>query len=141
MRARPLHDVARVGFAGCGIAAIAYQYASLVGRPEFRPANFFSFFTIQSNVLAVAILALAAVVRREERSLAFDALRSAVTLYMAITGVVFARRATARRGPSRRRGSPSPSPGSPTRSSAGRRSAGIPTRSSTSLSTATGACS
>jgi hypothetical protein len=38
----------------------------------------------------VAILALAALVRRPERSAAFDALRTAVTLYMTITGVVFA---------------------------------------------------
>jgi hypothetical protein len=90
MRPRLLHDVARLGFAGAGVAAMAYQYAALAPRPEFRPANFFSFFTIQSNILAVAILALAALVRRPERSAAFDALRTAVTLYMTITGVVFA---------------------------------------------------
>ncbi|MGH3012217.1 MAG: Pr6Pr family membrane protein, partial [Gaiellaceae bacterium] len=45
---------------------------------------------IQSNILAVVALALAAVVRPHERSFAFEAFRGAVVLYMGITGVVFA---------------------------------------------------
>jgi hypothetical protein len=81
---------ARLGFATSGVAAIAYQAGSLKSAGVLRPGNFFSFFTIQSNILAICILVGTAVVRRHERSRGFDAVRGAVTLYMAITGVVFA---------------------------------------------------
>jgi hypothetical protein len=40
--------------------------------------------------MAAAMLVLAALVRRDERSQRFDAVRGAVTFYIAITGVVFA---------------------------------------------------
>ena len=69
---------------------MTYQFTRLQGTPSFKPGNFFSFFTIQSNIMAAAMLALAALVRRDERSQRFDALRGAVTFYIAITGVVFA---------------------------------------------------
>jgi len=82
--------VLRLGFAGSGVAAIAYQAGTLKAAGLLRPGNFFSFFTIQSNVLAVCVLCATAVVRRAERSPVFDVVRGAITLYMAITGVVFA---------------------------------------------------
>lgn len=80
----------RLGFAAAGVAAVAYQAATLVAAHVFQPGNFFGFFTIQANLLAVALLAATAVVRRESRSGLFDAIRTAVTLYLALTGVVFA---------------------------------------------------
>jgi len=83
-------NIARIGFAALGVAAMTFQFASIHGRPEFSAGNFFSFFTIQSNIVAAVTLCLAAVVRRGERPAAFDAFRSAVVLYIAITGVVFA---------------------------------------------------
>ncbi len=52
--------------------------------------NFFSFFTIQSNLPAVATLSLLVIVRRAERTALFDAMRGGIVLYMAITGIVFA---------------------------------------------------
>jgi hypothetical protein len=82
--------LARVAFAAVGVVAITYQYARLQGLETFRPGNFFSFFTIQSNILAAATLVLSALVRRAERSRTFDALRGAATFYIGITGVVFA---------------------------------------------------
>jgi hypothetical protein len=85
-----VHDVARVGFATATVVAMTYQLATIRDRPEFNIGNFFSFFTIQSNILAAALLALAVIVRPDERTRAFDALRGAVTLYISITGVVFA---------------------------------------------------
>jgi hypothetical protein len=86
---RLVHDLLRVGFAVTAAAAMAYQFAKLDSSDAFSPANFFSFFTIQSNVLAALALVLAALVRRDERSRTFDALRGAATFYIAITGVVF----------------------------------------------------
>jgi hypothetical protein len=85
------HDVLRVAAATLVAVAVTYQLARLQGHPSFRgTGNFFSFFTIQSNILAAATFVLAALVRRGERSFAFDTVRTAATFYIAITGVVFA---------------------------------------------------
>jgi hypothetical protein len=90
-RRRRVHDVLRVAAAILAVVAITYQLARLQGHSSFRGVgNFFSFFTIQSNILAAAAFVLAALVRREERSLGFDAARTAATFYIVITGVVFA---------------------------------------------------
>jgi hypothetical protein len=80
----------RLAFAALGLVAIAYQFAERHALPEFRPANFFSFFTIQSNLIAIAVLAATATISPGARSRAFEAVRGAAVLYMTITGVVFA---------------------------------------------------
>jgi len=87
---RYAHDAARLAFAAVGVAAIAYMVAYLKTTPgaHFRPGNFFSFFTIQTNLFAIATLCAVVVVRREERCRLVDAVRGAVTLYISITGVV-----------------------------------------------------
>ena len=85
-----LHNVLRIAFAVVGVVAMTYQYAKLNGLASFSPGNFFSFFTIQSNILAATILVLAALIRRDERSPLFDAVRGAATFYITITFVVFA---------------------------------------------------
>ncbi len=81
--------IVRLGFAATAIVAMAYQFATSATTP-FQKGNFFSFFTIQANILAVAALLLLVLVRREERTRLFDGARGAAVLYMAITGVVFA---------------------------------------------------
>jgi hypothetical protein len=83
------HDAARVGFAALGFVAVADQFARLEARGPVQVGNFFSYFTIQSSLAAATTLAFVAIVRRDERSLLFDALRGAATLYILITGVVF----------------------------------------------------
>jgi hypothetical protein len=89
--ARVALNVARVGFAAVAAVAMTYQFAEgTANDSRFAAANFFSFFTIQSNVLAAAMLVLAALVRTRERTPLFDAVRGAVTLYISTTGVVFA---------------------------------------------------
>ncbi len=82
-------NVARLAFATVAIAAMTYQFAMLNG-PGYAQGNFFSFFTIQSNILAVGALFLLVLVPRERRTPLFDAARSAAVLYIAITGIVFA---------------------------------------------------
>lgn len=81
----------RVGFSVLALVAIGYQYADGRGNnPDFRTVNFFSFFTIQSNLYAVAILLLAVWIdRRGQPSATFDLFRGAAVLYMATTGVVY----------------------------------------------------
>ncbi len=85
-----LHRLARLALAATAIVAMTYQFAVLNQRPAFAPGNFFSFFTIQSNILGVVILSLAALVPQASRTRHFDAVRTGVTLYLLITGVVFA---------------------------------------------------
>ena len=68
---------------------MTYQFATSADT-AFRKANFFSFFTIQSNLLGVAALFALVLVPRARRTALFDGARSAAVLYMAITGVVFA---------------------------------------------------
>ena len=88
---RVLLNVARLVVAAAAIVAISYQFATLCSEvASFSPANFFSFFTIQTNLFAIAMLGLVVIVRPAERSVAFDAVRGAVTLYITTTGVVFA---------------------------------------------------
>jgi hypothetical protein len=83
--------VLRVAVAMLAVVAMTYQLARLQGHPSFRGAdNFFSFFTIQSNIGAATVLVLTALVRPAERSRSFEAVRAAATFYIAITGLVFA---------------------------------------------------
>jgi hypothetical protein len=54
-----VHDVLRVAAAALGAVAITYQLARLQAHPSFGGlGNFFSFFTIQSNILAAAMFVL-----------------------------------------------------------------------------------
>jgi hypothetical protein len=89
MRTTTLHSAARLAFAGLALAAIIVQ---LHHAPADSRAvvNFFSFFTIDANLLAIVVLSLTAVRGSRPRSAGLEALRGAATLYMAITGVVFA---------------------------------------------------
>ncbi len=82
-------NVARLAFATSAVVAMTYQFASLNG-PGYAKGNFFSFFTIQSNILAVAALFLLVLVSREQRTPLFEVARGGAVLYIAITGVVFA---------------------------------------------------
>jgi hypothetical protein len=83
-------SLARLTFATLAIVAMTYQFAVLNVEPGYAWGNFFSFFTIQSNILAVAALFLLVAVPAERRSGLFDGARQAAVLYIGITGVVFA---------------------------------------------------
>jgi hypothetical protein len=53
----------RIAFAVTGVVAMTYQFTRLQRHPTFNPGNFFSFFTIRSNILAVVMLVLTALIR------------------------------------------------------------------------------
>jgi hypothetical protein len=80
-------DVARLALATLAVVAMTHQF-DVSGHAA--TGNFFSFFTIQSNIAAAAMLALLVIVRRPERSAWFEAVRGGVVFFIAITGVVFA---------------------------------------------------
>jgi hypothetical protein len=84
-------NAVRLAFAATAIVAMTYQFAvGLSNESRFAAANFFSFFTIQSNILGVGALCALVLVPRARRTPVFDGARSGVVLYLAITGVVFA---------------------------------------------------
>ena len=100
MRAmRPLFIVVRVVGAVLIVAAMVVQMANQfsvwtrlgIAHLENIPINFFSYFTIDSNVGTVVVFAIGAVVlaRRMQDPRWFGILRACVTSYMTVTGIVY----------------------------------------------------
>jgi hypothetical protein len=71
------------------LAAIATQLVDLAGKGTLNPINYFSYFTIDSNMIAAAVLLIGAsgwgVVNRST----LDLLRGGSLVYMSVTGIVF----------------------------------------------------
>jgi len=78
----------RIGIALLPILAIAATVVDLAGRGVLNPVNFFSYFTIQSNLIGVAAFLLAATSPNPTRGI--DLLRGASVVYLSVTFVVFA---------------------------------------------------
>ncbi|MGH2558513.1 MAG: Pr6Pr family membrane protein [Thermomicrobiales bacterium] len=80
----------RVAFALLAIAAMAYQLIESI-RDDRSAVNFFSFFTIQSNIIAAGLLLYTALRAPDGvPSRTLDLLRGAAVLYMTTTGIVYA---------------------------------------------------
>jgi hypothetical protein len=87
--------VFRLAFGVLGIVAVVAQYVVFIDRGG-NPVNFFSFFTILSNIYAAGVLLFGAWRGGEQqgtrgptpRSLAL--IRGAAVLYMSVTGIVYA---------------------------------------------------
>ena len=76
-------------FAALGLSALATEIVTLVHRGQFNPVNFFSFFTVLSNLLAALVLLANAWYSGGGNSGALVWFRGAAALYMATTGIVF----------------------------------------------------
>jgi hypothetical protein len=76
-----------MAFALLGVAALVWIPTHTTG-PGFTVANFFSYFTVLSNVLCAFVLGVGAVL--DPSSERWDRFRGAVTTYMVITGIVYA---------------------------------------------------
>lgn len=72
------------------IVAIAYQVHAGLEHPRFSVADYFSYFTVLSNLFAAGILLVGAGRRDRPRSRTFELLRGAAVLYMLTTGIVYA---------------------------------------------------
>ena len=72
--------------------AIASQVNTLINYDRFTASNFFSFFTIESNIFAAGVFLYMALRpgRSSEPSLVVDMVRGAAVVYMSLTGIVFA---------------------------------------------------
>ncbi len=80
--------VFRVVAALLGLAALIWIPVRSSDVAGFSLANFFSYFTVLSNVSAVVVFLIGGVV--DPRSETFDKVRGAATTYMVITGIVYA---------------------------------------------------
>ena len=81
----------KISFALLGFSAVVTEIATLIERDLFKPFNFFSYFTIESNIFAFVILIVSALaLANNKRPSKLYLLRGAATLYMVITGIVFA---------------------------------------------------
>lgn len=79
----------RIGFAILTFSAVITQLFTSISLGR-SVANFFSFFTIESNILAGALLLLTGIYGLlRGRADKFDFLRGAATLYMSMTGIIY----------------------------------------------------
>lgn len=82
--------VGRMVFALLGFSALVTEIATLVARGRFVPANFFSYFTVESNVMAVVSLVVGSIAAATGfTSRRLDVARGAVALYMTTVVLVF----------------------------------------------------
>ena len=81
----------RLGFAILIPVTIAIQLAhSLEQTQNFSTVNFFSYFTIQSNLFAAVVLLMSAyVVWKRQKDPQLESLRGAAVLYMVVTGIIY----------------------------------------------------
>lgn len=71
-------------------AVISQFLYSLWYIPTFTPANFFSFFTIESNLFAATVLLISAYISFSGRpSRRLEYFRGAATLYMVVVGIIY----------------------------------------------------
>ena len=79
----------RLLFAILALVAIAVQLADLAGKGTLNPVSYFSYFTIESNLIAVAVLLMGAARWRADHTLTQDLLRGGAVVYMSVTCIVF----------------------------------------------------
>ena len=80
----------RIFFALLGFSAIVTEIATLNERGKFMAVNFFSYFTVESNLIAVMILLISAVSSAgKNQSQRIVMLRGSSTLNMIVVGIVF----------------------------------------------------
>jgi len=72
-----------------GFSAIVTEIATIVERGRFNSVNFFSYFTVESNILVFVTLLLSAVAVAWGKNNKLDGLRGAVTVYILIVGLGF----------------------------------------------------
>ncbi len=70
------------------MVAILWLPVREAGQPDFDLVSYFSYFTVLSNVMAVIVLAVGALGDPQGRR--WQLFRGAVTVYMVITGIVYA---------------------------------------------------
>ncbi|MFF0487887.1 Pr6Pr family membrane protein [Nocardia sp. NPDC004068] len=78
----------RVGFGVLGVVVVLWLPVRDGGNAGFSVGNYFSYFTIESNVLGAVVLLVGGVI--DPRGRRWQVARGAAALYLLITGVVYA---------------------------------------------------
>lgn len=87
------HAALRLAVAALIAFTVVVQLAEALTREDQRATvgNFFSYFTIQSNIVVAVVLAVSGVIQlRRPVGRRLDLVRGAATVYISITGVVYA---------------------------------------------------
>ncbi len=79
----------RLLFGLLGFSAVVTEIATIVERGRFNSTNFFSYFTVETNILVVVSLLLSAIAVAMNKNHKLDGFRSAVTVYILIVGIGF----------------------------------------------------
>jgi hypothetical protein len=89
LKSKPFLVGYKLFFALLGFSALITEVVVLAERGTFNPVNFFSFFTIESNIVAVAALLIGAMYAAAGQSHKIDLFRGAATTYILIVGLGF----------------------------------------------------
>lgn len=84
------HRATRLALASLIAVALISQLLIGMSRSNLSFVNFFSYFTVLSNTAAVVLLTMLAVRPGRDGGTWFAVFRGAVTVYMSVTGVVYA---------------------------------------------------
>jgi hypothetical protein len=91
MKKHNLLAIVRLFFGFLTVAAIVTQLQTSINN-NWSIINFFSFFTIESNILAAIILIIVGIgtLKQQKSNPQFAFIRGAATLYMTMTGIIYA---------------------------------------------------
>jgi hypothetical protein len=85
-----IHRAIRLALASLLAVALISQLLVGMSRSDLSVVNFFSYFTVLSNTAAIVMLVLLAARPERDDSPAFAVFRGAVTVYMTVTGIIYA---------------------------------------------------
>lgn len=80
--------IARIAFGALGLSAIITQLLYNI-QMGWSAVNFFSFFTIQSNILVILLLLTVGIGNLLGITKSIASLRGALTLYISMTGIIY----------------------------------------------------
>ncbi len=89
---RKTFGILRLLVAATGVVALIGDINFTLGTGPFAVANFFSYFTVESMIIAICVFVIAAVIalRRDQDPLWLDMLRVLSTTWLIVSGIVFA---------------------------------------------------
>lgn len=79
----------RILFGLTGLIAVAYQFYARSQIDPFNPVNYFSYFTILSNILIFSLFLLGGISNRVSSSEVYEKWRGAAVVYMLVTGLIY----------------------------------------------------
>jgi hypothetical protein len=89
---RKTFGILRLLVAATGVVALIGDINFTLGTGPFAVANFFSYFTVESMIIAICVFVIGAVIalRRDQDPLWLDMLRVLSTTWLIVSGIVFA---------------------------------------------------